>query len=46
MNDYLEKNAQKPLAILLLSDGDSTNDLAKADYDDISFLPLDLIDDF
>jgi hypothetical protein len=25
----------KPLAILLLSDGDSTNDFVKADYDDI-----------
>ena len=28
-----------PLAILLLSDGDSTNDFAKADYDDIGFYP-------
>lgn len=27
----------KPLAILLLSDGDSTNDYVKADYDDIMF---------
>jgi hypothetical protein len=35
-----EKMPKSPLAILLLSDGDSTNDLAKADYDDISFLPL------
>ncbi len=32
-----EKMPTTPLAILLLSDGDSTNDSAKADYDDIEF---------
>jgi len=30
---------KKPLAILILSDGDSTGDDAKADYDDIMLLP-------
>lgn len=34
-----EKMPDSPLAILLLSDGDSTNDPAKADYDDIGFYP-------
>lgn len=29
-----------PLAILILSDGDSTGDSTKADYDDIGFYPL------
>lgn len=35
-----EKMPATPLAILLLSDGDSTNDFAKADYDDIGFYPI------
>ena len=35
-----EKMPANPLAILLLSDGDSTNDFAKADYDDIGFYPI------
>ena len=30
---------EKPLAILIMSDGDSTNDSAIADYDDIMLLP-------
>lgn len=30
----------RPLAILILSDGNSTNNTAIADYDDIKFLPL------
>lgn len=36
-----EKMPTTPLAILLLSDGDSTNDSAKADYDDIEFYPTE-----
>jgi hypothetical protein len=35
-----EKMPATPLAILLLSDGDSTNDFVKADYDDIGFYPI------
>ena len=35
-----EKMPTTPLAVLLLSDGDSTNDSAKADYDDIGFYPI------
>ncbi len=35
-----EKMPTTPLAILLLSDGNSTNDLVKADYDDIGFYPI------
>lgn len=35
-----DKPPKKPLAILILSDGDSTNNPAEADYDDIKLLPL------
>ena len=34
-----EEPPDKPLAILILSDGDSTGDFVKADYDDILFEP-------
>jgi hypothetical protein len=34
-----DKPPKKPLAILLLSDGDSTGSYVKADYDDIKLLP-------
>ena len=37
---FEEKMPSTPLAILILSDGDSTNDVTKADYDDIGFYPL------
>ena len=41
MNGYLKKKMPStPLAILILSDGDSTSDVTKADYDDIGFYPL------
>lgn len=34
-----EEPPEKPLAILILSDGDSTGEFVKADYDDIVFEP-------
>lgn len=45
VNDYKElfgeKPPQKPIALLLLSEGDSTNDISIGDVDDIYLMPED-----
>lgn len=42
-NLFGENPPDRPIAILILSDGDSTHSLVKADYDDLELIPVNSI---
>lgn len=43
VNLFGDEPPERPIAILILSDGDSTGNPAKADYDDIELRPVNMI---